>query len=263
MSRPKNAMEIFKHLEKTNCRECGEKSCLAFAGAVFTGAKAIEACPRVDEATRALFQGGRGETGDNGEIYFATLKKAMRTCDFDEAALRLGGRVVADRLVLKVLGKDYGVDHQGIFHTDLHVNPFLGVPFLNHVLHGKGVAPNGEWVSYRDIPGGREQYNLFSRRCETNMKRLADSHTGLFDDLVHLFDAKAVEARFRSDISVVLHFFPTVPMMICYWNDQDDLGSSLNVFFDRTAIENVDADSLFYLGTGFTYMLERLALRHG
>ncbi|WP_300669979.1 DUF3786 domain-containing protein [Desulfoluna sp.] len=263
MSRPKNAMEIFKHLEKSNCRECGEKSCLAFAGAVFTGAKPIEACPRVDEATKALFNCGAGETGDNGDIFFSRLKEEMASCDFAEAAQRIGGRVSGDTLVLKVLGKDFGVSHDGHFHTDLHVNPYLGVPFLNHVLRGKGTQPKEEWISYRDIPGGREQYNLFHRRCEVNMKRLADSSAGLFDDLVHLFDAKAVAAQFQSDISVVLRFFPTVPMMVCYWDDQDGLDSSLNVFYDSTAIDNVDAESLFYLGVGFTYMLERLALRHG
>jgi len=35
MAQIKNAMEIFKLLEKSNCRECNEKTCLAFAGAVF------------------------------------------------------------------------------------------------------------------------------------------------------------------------------------------------------------------------------------
>lgn len=263
MSRPKNAMEIFTHLEKSNCRECGEKSCLAFAGAVFTGAKPIDACPRVDEATKALFAGGAGEIGDNGDIYLDQLKGKMAACDFVEAAQRIGGRVSGDVLVLKVLGKDFGVDHGGTFHTDLHVNPYLGVPFLNHVLHGKGQPPTGAWASFRDLPGGRGQYRLFHRRCDENMKRLADTRTGLFDDLVHLFSAQEVAAQFHSDISVVLHFFPTVPMMICYWDDQDELGSSLNVYFDTTATENVDAESLFYLGVGFTYMLERLALRHG
>lgn len=263
MSRPKNAMEIFKHLEKSNCRECGEKSCLAFAGAVFTGAKSIDACPRVDEATRALFQGGAGEIGDNGDIYFAELKEAMATCDFDDAALRTGGRVAGGVLTVKVLGKDVGVSHDGSFYTDLHVNPFLGVPLLNHILKAKGVPPSGSWVSYRDIPGGREQYKLFHRRCEVNLKSIADKRSDLFDDLVHLFDAKAVEAQFQSDISVVLRFFPTVPFMICYCNDEDGLGSALNVYYDSNAIENVDAESLFYLGVGFTYMLERLTIRHG
>lgn len=263
MSRPKNAMEIFKHLEKSNCRECGEKSCLAFAGAVFTGAKPIAACPRTDEATRALFQGGEGETGDNGDIYFTELKETMATCDFEEAAQRIGARVSGESLILKVFGKDVGVEHDGSFHTDLHVNPYFGVPLLEHVLHGKGVQPQGDWVSYRDIPGGREQYNLFHRRCEVNLKRLADTRSDLFDDLVHLFDAKSVDPQFQSDISVVLNFFPTVPMMICYWDDEDGFESALNIYCDSSTMENMDAHCLLHLGSGFTYMMEKLALRHG
>ena len=49
MSQPKNAMEIFKILEKSNCRECGEKTCLAFAGTVYQGRKQLDRCPRIDE----------------------------------------------------------------------------------------------------------------------------------------------------------------------------------------------------------------------
>ena len=33
----KTAMDVFKLLEKSNCRECNEATCLAFAGAVFQG----------------------------------------------------------------------------------------------------------------------------------------------------------------------------------------------------------------------------------
>ena len=42
MPQPKNAMEIFQLLDKSNCRECGETTCLAFAGAVFTGRKDLD-----------------------------------------------------------------------------------------------------------------------------------------------------------------------------------------------------------------------------
>ena len=42
MPRPNSAMEVFKHLDKSNCRECGEKTCLAFACAVFQSQKEID-----------------------------------------------------------------------------------------------------------------------------------------------------------------------------------------------------------------------------
>ena len=42
MSQLTNPMEIFKLLDKSNCRECREATCLAFAAAVFKGQKQLE-----------------------------------------------------------------------------------------------------------------------------------------------------------------------------------------------------------------------------
>ncbi|RJQ66450.1 MAG: Fe-S cluster protein [Desulfobacteraceae bacterium] len=38
-------IEILKRLPKTNCRECGEPTCMVFAARVAEGAKGIEDCP--------------------------------------------------------------------------------------------------------------------------------------------------------------------------------------------------------------------------
>jgi CO dehydrogenase/acetyl-CoA synthase gamma subunit (corrinoid Fe-S protein) len=50
-----NAMTVFKELPKTNCRECGVKTCLAFAGSVFQRYKAIGDCPHVEKAVVEKF----------------------------------------------------------------------------------------------------------------------------------------------------------------------------------------------------------------
>jgi hypothetical protein len=81
--------------------------------------------------------------------------------------------------------------------------------------------------------------------------------------MVHLFDARRVPRQFRSDISVVLEPLPKVPIMICYWRPEDDMASSLKVFFDAAADKNLDIGALFTLGAGLAAMFEKLALRHG
>jgi hypothetical protein len=95
------------------------------------------------------------------------------------------------------------------------------------------------------------------------MRHVADVYTDLFDEMIHLFDAKQVEEQFESDISVVLNPFPKVPVMVCYWMPEDGLESSLNVFFDKTADKNLEIGSIFSLGAGLALMFEKLALRHG
>jgi len=147
--------------------------------------------------------------------------------------------------------------------ADIHVNPWVAVPFMNYVLRSAGREPTGKWLSFRELRDGADRYPLFRKRCEEAMKRVADVYTDLFDDVVHLFGGSQVAPQFQSDISVTLHPLPRVPIMICYWMPDEGLKSSLNVFFDETANENLDIGSLFSLGAGLTQMFEKLAMRHG
>jgi ArsR family metal-binding transcriptional regulator len=48
-------MEILKHLPRTNCRACGENTCMVFALRLCEEAKGLKDCPALSEdATRAL-----------------------------------------------------------------------------------------------------------------------------------------------------------------------------------------------------------------
>ena len=95
------------------------------------------------------------------------------------------------------------------------------------------------------------------------MKRVADVYPDLFDDMVHLFSGRQVEQQFQSDISVVLHPLPKVPIMICYWVPEEGMESTLNLFFDKSAEENLSIGSAFAIGVGLAQMFTKLAQRHG
>ena len=45
-------LEILKLLPKTNCRECGQTTCMVFASMMAEGAKAAEDCPPLDDSNR-------------------------------------------------------------------------------------------------------------------------------------------------------------------------------------------------------------------
>jgi hypothetical protein len=266
MPQPKNAMEVFQLLDKSNCRECGEKTCLAFAGAVYRGMKKIDECPRLAADIVARFSDDTAPPAgieENRDEFLEQLKREVAKLDFSEAAERTGGRRMGDKLTVKILGKDFSVDTQGQLSADIHVNPWVAGPFLNYVLQGKGHPVSGKWLSFRELKDGRERYPLFERRCEQAMKRIADSYPEFFDDIVHLFGGKKVAEEFESDISVVLYPLPKIPIMICYWMPEDGIESSLNLFFDESANDNLDIGSLFSLGAGLTQMFEKLSLRHG
>ncbi|MFH0781945.1 MAG: DUF3786 domain-containing protein [Pseudomonadota bacterium] len=262
----KNAMEVFKVLEKTNCRECGEKTCLAFAGAVFCGTRRISDCPKLSKATLAQFSPTEedlfGQKNDF-DISVAELKKQITQLDYLIAAHRIGAEIHDNVLQVKILGKPFRISKYGSFITDLHLIPWVVIPLLHYVLNCKGIPPTDQWVSYRELLGGKEKYPLFKKRGEDVLLQLADRFPDFFNDILHMFDGRAVEKQFESDVSIVLQPLPLVPIMICYWKSDEGLASSLNIYFDKSAGDNIGADSAFTLCTGLVQMFEKLATHHG
>jgi len=266
LSKAKNAFEVFQFLDKSNCGECGEKACLAFAGAVFLGQKRIRECPKLSPEVLERFaeESDRNSPQEpSPEDRLERLKSEIARIDLAKAAERVGASFSGRKLTLKILGKDFSVDEGGNLTSEIHINPWVAAPFLSYILHGQGLWPLGKWVPYRELGGGRDGYPLFQKRCEEPMKKVADVYTPLFEDIVHLFGGKQVAKQFESDISVVMHPLPKVPVMICYWLPEDGMDSSLHIFFDETADQNLDIGSVFSLGTGLAQMFTKIALRHG
>jgi Domain of unknown function (DUF3786)/Putative Fe-S cluster len=266
MSAPKNAMEIFKHLDRSNCRECGEKTCLAFAGAVYTGRRKLTKCPKLTQDIIRQLSGESTQHPTPEESryeYLEILKKEISKIDLADAAKKIGADFNNGQLRLKIMGKDFSIDAQGKISTSIHVNGWVAIPFLNYIVSGKGVQPSGNWVTFRELKDGKEFYPLFQKRCEEPIKQIADGYADLFDDLIHLFSGEQVKEQFKSDISVVLYPLPRVPIMICYWLPEEGLASSLNLFFDDTADKNLHINAIYTLGAGLTQMFEKISLRHG
>ncbi len=200
---------------------------------------------------------------DKQDEYISAMIHEVVGLDFALTAKRIGARTMTGILTVPILGKNVGIRQNGTFSTDLHIIPWVVVPLLDYVLNCKGVPVTGDWISFREIPGGKEKYALFKKRGEDVLKELGDRYPDFFDDIVHMFNGQKVEKQFESDVSVVLYPFPLVPIMVCYWKPEDGLGSSLNVFFDKTVGDNLGADSTFFLGTGLAQMFEKLAEHHG
>jgi uncharacterized protein DUF3786/putative Fe-S cluster protein len=266
MIQTNSSMEIFKLLPKTNCKECHAPSCLAFSVLVFKGEKQLSECPYVNREVIEHFSGKITARTTVEEDYIEKLeqlKKKISSLDLSASASKLGGRFSGGKLTIKILGKDVSIDSAGTISTDIHVHSWVAIPFLNYIIKNAGVPVSGKWVPLRELPGGKDWYRLFGQRCEKPLKKVADSYTDLFEDMIHIFNGKKVKNHYESDISLVLYPLPNIPILICYWKPENGLASDLNLFFDSTAEDNLAIESIYALSAGLVVMFEKIALRHG
>jgi hypothetical protein len=266
MAQLNNVLDILKLLDKSNCRECGEPTCMAFAACVHQGDKDLASCPHL--APEVLEQVGghvqkRRSPDQDAVEAMAQLKTEIAQVDFESAAQRVGAQFSDGRLTLKILGKDFSVDENGNLFSDIHINSWVAIPFLNYVLHGKGTIPSGDWIPFRELKGGQEMYGLFAQQCEKRLKKVADGYTGLFEDMLNIFSGKQMERHYASDISLVLYPLPRVPVLICYWKPEDGMASDLSIFFDAEVENNLSLESIYALCTGMSRMFENIVKSHG
>jgi len=261
-----NAMDIFKVLKRTNCGECRVPTCLAFAAAVFKGEKRLQDCPHLEssEIERLQINNRDSRTLDRElETALEQLKQEITAVDFPSAAERLAASFADASLNIKCLGKDFTVDSRGNVFSDCHVHGWITIPLLNYVISCAGKPVSGNWVPLRELKTGATWSRLFEQRCEKPLKQVADTYTDLFENMIHIFGAKRAPNAFDSDIAVILHPLPRVPMLICYWKPDEDMESALNVFFDDTADDNLVIDCIYRLGAGLAIMFEKISMTHG
>ena len=95
MDQFKNTMEIFKLLDKSNCRKCNKPTCLAFAAAVFQGQMRLDECPQLD---REIIERHSGVTSNRINLEqmqnesIENLKRKIVATDLQLAAQRLGAQ---------------------------------------------------------------------------------------------------------------------------------------------------------------------------
>ncbi len=265
MTRFKTPLEIYALLPKTNCGECGIATCLAFAAAVLKGDKRPSDCPRLNEEKLVRFGGSISRQVNIESIRDEQLKELREKIarrDIVSRAELLGAASNGQSVTIKCLGKDFDVDGQGAVASQCHTHAWFTLPLLDYILNCEGAELSGRWVPFRELPRGKTWNPLFEQRCEKPLKRIADSHSDLFEALVCMFSGPSAVSAFNSDIAVVLFPLPRVPMLVCYWRPEDDMESQLHLFFDDTAERNLPVESLFTMATGIVRMLERIMYRH-
>ena len=264
-SPPRTPLEIYKELPKTNCGQCLLPSCLAFAAAVVAGSKKLRECPALPPEKLAALAPAEPVGPDSREVeqaeFVDRLLKKMTTIDLAAVAPEIGATFRAGRLSIRSLGKEFFVDQQGNVSSECHIIPWVTVPLLSYITHKAHAEITGRWLSFRELKGGIDWQGLFTSRCETPLRQLADANPGLLEDLIDLFMGRTID-WYEADIALILHPLPRVPILICYQAPEDDLGSKLTIFFDECCTVNLHIKSIFALCSGLVQMFTKIAERH-
>jgi hypothetical protein len=256
-------LDIYKLLDKSNCRECGLPTCTAFVHAVINGEKKIGECTHLDKETVSELD-KKIVIRDIEKEYDAALgplKEEISRVDFRAVAERLGATLSGERLCINCLGKDFFVDKKGDVESICHIHLWVTVPLLRYIIAGGGDGFSGTWVSFDELKNGITMSSFFIRRCVEPLRQLADSHTDIFFDLLDIFGGQPAEG-FSADRSRIIYPLPRLPVLFLYWNAEGHFESKLKVLFDSSADKYLDFEAIYILTRGMVEMFKNIIANH-
>ena len=154
-----NPLEFIQFTPKSNCGECGQATCLAFAVAVTKGGLDPSRCPHLDPAGLGVHDAdgeGSGLTEvDRGQeerdlALVAYLKSKIRDMDFSLVGPRLGAGWQPDEpdtLSFQYLGRAVVLSKSDVRMDGKElVDPRDQILLYNYVSFGGGEPPLNNWV---------------------------------------------------------------------------------------------------------------------
>ena len=141
------------------------------------------------------------------------------------------------KYAVSFLGDNYDVDldKKEVFSLSCNVPAKTYVAIL--VLHylkktiESTLDTQGEWISFKELPGGEGYYPSFKKRVINKILQKYAKNPEALLDINERFKTKTDDT---ADASIVLYVFEKVPVMITLWKGDDEFGPEANVLFDKS-----------------------------
>ena len=146
-------IDTYKKLPGTNCGECGEATCMAFALRVKSAQRKLSECPYVKhEDDESVGQESVVTMENNYKRVSMELEEEVKQVDLKEAAAAIGGdyenRDGGGVIRLKMMNKEYEVRNEGLFVDDKYCDHSWSKIIIYDYVRMKGDTPlTGNWVS--------------------------------------------------------------------------------------------------------------------
>lgn len=190
-----------------------------------------------------------GETAYNKAIELGW--KTLQGVDIKE--IISSGKAVIDDVTglikVKLLDKWYVVDLDKKTVAEQGTLISVSTAFIILILHylSKPMTElSGKLVTFRDIPhGGRVYYPAFKNRA---IKIITDRFGPNPDDLLTAGKRLGGYSADLGDISVVMEFFPNVPVTVVAWKGEEEIPDNSSMFFDSSISEQLPVEDISVIG---------------
>ncbi len=258
-----------KILPKTNCKDCGFRTCIAFAGMVVSEKHPLKNCPYIDpeilkKAELELeqqYKEGKWLKKDMAKEALELAKQKASSMDLEDIVIRIGGTLgktnKSKHIILPyfnthiLITKDKVLDASG---KKLSKNEQTFVYI--HMAMGGIAKPTGNMKSFKEFPNTVSKMVSMKEYVEIPLRKKFTSNMNKLSHACKKAGGKDIKTQYNScDIAFQFTAFPKIPVILLFWDKNNEFDSDIKLLFDETIIQHLDIESIMFLSEHLCKMI--------
>ncbi len=253
-------MHLYKLTPKTNCKDCGFETCLAFSTQVIVGQADLDRCPYLDQDAiqpikdqLAVQQAaGIGIKREGFEKALQFLRGEILKWDFGAIAESLGAEFSelggVRTLRFSYFGETVSVSQEDILlESGDSLGPYDKILLYNYAIGGAR-DPSGKWVGMETLPNSVSKIKSLRAHCEGplaerfagRMSRLPEAISGIGRSI----ELKDEQVDFAAEFPIL----PRLSIRVLWWDEDASEGFAARAkfLFDQKVLDTLDLESLLF-----------------
>ncbi|SDC50541.1 protein of unknown function [Candidatus Frackibacter sp. WG11] len=126
---------------------------------------------------------------------------------------------------------------------------------LHFLTRGNNWEPNGELISYKELPGGNVYSDAFQREAIKPIINNLCQHPNKLKKAAKKLGAQFID---KGDLGFTIETLPTIPLTYIIWFSDEELNGGANILFDSSVITKLHTEDVAFLGQYTTSLLIKL-----
>ncbi|MCG8635055.1 MAG: DUF3786 domain-containing protein [Desulfobacterales bacterium] len=268
-----------KILPKTNCKDCGYPTCIAFAGMVVSEKLPLKNCPHIapdvlEKAQAELdeqYAQGKWLKKDMAAEALSLAKERTASLDLGAMAGRTGGiledgkspgpfsgtphirlpyftgsLLVSKDRVADELGKDLSRNEQTFVYI--------------HLASGGTSSPTGRMKSLKEFPNTVSKIVSMQDVVETPISQRFAGRLRALKTACETNGGTDVGNRYDSpDLAYQFRVFPKIYITLLFWDENEGFEPDAKLMFDETVMDHMDIEAVMFMSEHLAGLLTREA----
>lgn len=269
---PLSVLDLYqKVLPKTNCKECGFPTCLAFASMVVSEKLPLKSCPHLSPDAIEKYQSELDDQHANGKWTKKDLareslewaRERATSTRIEDIVKRIGGTLIKDGdtviLELPYFSDAVLIKEGSISKRDgSELNRWEQVFIYNHIAQGGSTPPGENWRGLEQFPSTISKIKSMREHVEIPLvKRFKGKPDELCKAARALGGMEIKDQNLSADVALLFRPLPRVPVLLLFWDEEEEetFDAQVKLLFDETITEHLDLESIIFLGERLAELL--------